>query len=57
MQGDAVKAAMREKVVEKSIEILRSHGKSESEIKEMMLKDFSIGENTLDKLMKSSQSL
>lgn len=55
MQGNTVRDTLREEIVKKSIQILRSHKKSESEIKEMMLKDFSIDENSLNKLLKSTQ--
>jgi len=42
---------MREEIVGKSIQILRSHGKGADEIKAMMLRDFSIEENVLDDLL------
>lgn len=48
-----LKSILREGVVEKSIQILRSHGKSDNEIKEMMLKDFAITEKSLDRIMKA----
>lgn len=51
MQGK--RDALREEIVKRSIQILRSHGKGENEIKEMMLKDFSIGEDVLEHLLKS----
>lgn len=52
MQGNTIRDTLREEIVCKSIQILRSHGKSEKEIREMMLKDFSIEEKTLDSLLK-----
>lgn len=53
MTHDNLKNILREGVVEKSIQILRSHGKSDNEIKEMMLKDFAITEKNLDQIMKA----
>lgn len=54
MVHDNLKNILREAVVEKSTQILRNHGKSDSEIKEMMLKDFAITEKTLDQIMKAT---
>lgn len=51
MLHDSIKDKARAGIVEKSIEILRAHGKDEKEIKEMMLKDFSIKEETLNELL------
>lgn len=51
MLHDSIKDKARARIVEKSIEILRAHGKDEKEIKEMMLKDFSIKEETLNELL------
>ena len=53
MTHDNLKNILREGVVEKSIQILRSHGKSDNEIKEMMLKDFAITEEKSDQIMKT----
>lgn len=53
MTHDNLKNTLREGVVEKSIQILRNYGKSDNEIKEMMLKDFAIAEKNLDQLMKT----
>lgn len=52
--NDSIRNVCRIGIVEKSIQILRAHGKSDVEIRSMMLKDFSIGEETLDKLLKAS---
>lgn len=51
MQSETIRDMMREEIVGKSIQILRSHGKSDEEIKEMMLKDFSISETALDEIL------
>lgn len=51
MSHDSIKDMLREGIVGKSIEILRAHGKCDEEIKEMMLKDFSIKEETLIELL------
>lgn len=51
MQDNTIKDILREGVVIKSIQILRNHGKSDEEIKNMLLKDFSISEEALDKLL------
>ena len=56
MQGNTIRDTLREEIVCKSIQILRSHGKSEKEIREMMLKNFSIEEKTLDSLLKFTPS-
>lgn len=48
-----LKNILREGVVEKSIQILRNHGKSDSEIKGMMVKDFAITEKKVDQIMKT----
>ena len=53
MTHDNLKDIFREGVVEKSIQILRKHGKSDSEIREMMLRDFAITEKNLDQIMKA----
>lgn len=52
MQRNTIRDTLREEIVGKSIQILRSHGKSEKEIRDMMLKDFSIEEKALDNLLK-----
>ena len=41
MPEGTVRDMLRREIVGKSIQILRSHGKSDDEIKEMMLNDFS----------------
>lgn len=53
MKHNNLKNMLREGVVKKSIQILRNRGKSDSEIKEMMLKDFAITEKNLDQIMKA----
>lgn len=51
MQESAVKDTFRGEIVGKSIQILRSHGKSNTEIREMMVKDFSISEKELNRML------
>lgn len=46
---------MRRKIVERSVQILREHGKSDGEIRVMMLKDFRISESALDEIMERSR--
>lgn len=53
MQSDAVRDQMRRVIVEKSVQILREHGRSDEEIREMLLKDFQIDEDTLAEIMKT----
>ena len=53
MTHDNLKNILREGIVEKSIQILRNHGKDDNEIKEMMLKDFAITEEKSDQIMKT----
>lgn len=55
-QDNTVKNGLRRKIIEKSISILRSHGKSDEEIKEMMLQDFSISETTLIELLNAKNN-
>lgn len=50
-KSESMRGILRNSVVEKSITILRNHGKSDNEITEMMLKDFSIEREELDKLL------
>lgn len=52
MSQDNRKDRAREGIVMKSIQILRAHGKSDEEIKKMMLKDFSIKEDILEELLR-----
>ena len=51
MQNGTSRDIFRKEIISKSIQILQRHGKSEKEIKEMMLKDFSIQEENLDMLL------
>jgi len=55
MLQDDMKNWAREGIVKKSIQILRTHGKSDEEIKQMMLKDFLINEEVLDELLKATK--
>lgn len=55
MQNDTVRDMFRENIVSKSIQILQNHGMNDDEIKAMMLKDFSISEESLDMLFKEAQ--
>ena len=56
MQASAVKDMFHGDIVRKSIQILRSHGKSDKEIKEMMSQDFSISEAALDELLNAKKN-
>lgn len=51
MKPDPIREQMRLGIVEKSIEVLRRHGKSEDEIRAMMRNCFHIGEKALQELM------
>lgn len=51
MQHDTVRNQMRQGIVEKSVQILRSHGKSDEEIRSMILDDFCIEEKVLDEIL------
>lgn len=55
MEHDNLRDTFREGIVEKSIQILRAHGRNDNEIKKMILKNFSIKENVLDNLLKISR--
>ena len=50
-----VKDIIRKEVVIKSIDILRSHEKTDEEIKSMMLKDFSINDKVIEELLKAEK--
>lgn len=51
MQADAIRSRIRQKIAEKSIQILRRHGKSDKEIRSVILHDFQIEENVLDGIL------
>lgn len=51
MQQDMIKDQMRQGIVEKSVQILRNHGKSDEEIRSMILNDFRIEEKVLDEIL------
>lgn len=53
VQYDTIKSTLRKGIIEKSIQILRTHGNSETEIKSMLSKDFSISEEELSELLKT----
>lgn len=56
MQNDTTRDILRKGIVGKSIQILRTHGKSDAEIKSMMLKDFSISEKALEELLETEKN-
>lgn len=51
MQHDTIRDQMRRGIVEKSVQILRGHGKSNEEIRSMILNDFRIEEKVLDEIL------
>lgn len=51
MQSDNIKGQARQRIVEKSVQILRRYGKSNKEIRSMILHDFHIEEKALDKIL------
>lgn len=51
MQRDTIRDQMRRGIVEKSVQILRSHGKSDDEIRSMILNDFRIEEKVHDEIL------
>ena len=51
MPRDTTRDQMRRGIVEKSVQILRSHGKSDEEIRSMILNDFHIEEKVLDEIL------
>lgn len=53
MRHDTARDTLRKGIVGKSIQILRTHGKCDSEIKSMVLKDFSISEQEFTELLKT----
>lgn len=55
MEPDKIRDQMRRGVVEKSIEILRRHGKSDKEIRAMISSDFRIDEESLSELLKKGR--
>lgn len=56
MKNEDLTDVFREGIVSKSIGILRSHGKSDDEIKAMMIKDFSLDEEMIDRLLREADS-
>lgn len=53
MRHDAIRDQMRRGIVEKSVQILRGHGKSDEEIRSMILNDFPIEEKVLDEILRA----
>lgn len=51
MDNNSIKNMLREEIVGKSIQILRNHKRSDKEIREILLKDFSISKDALDRLL------
>lgn len=51
MQHDTIRDQMRRGIVEKSVQILRGHGKSDEEIRSMILNNFHIEEKVLDEIL------
>lgn len=51
MQHDTIRDQMRRGIVEKSVQILRGHGKSDEEIRSLILNDFAIEEKVLDEIL------
>lgn len=51
MQHDTIRDQMRRGIVEKSVQILRGHGKSDEEIRSTILNDFHIEEKVLDEIL------
>lgn len=48
--------SMREKIVEKSIAILRSYEMNDDDIKKMLMKDFLVSSETIDRFLKAGSS-
>lgn len=55
MEHNNLKDVLREGIVEKSVQILRAHGKDDTEIKATILKDFSISEKSLDRILSNNK--
>lgn len=51
MQSNDIKSSLKEGVVKRSIGIMRNNGMSDKKIKEKMMEDFSLDEETIDKLL------
>lgn len=49
--SETARGQMRRGIVEKSIQILRRHGKSSGEIRSIILRDFQINEEALNELL------
>ena len=50
--NDDLKVALKEEIISKSIDVLRNHGTRDEEIKIMMMENFSLDEETADRLIK-----
>ncbi|MCM1500511.1 MAG: hypothetical protein NC124_18775 [Clostridium sp.] len=55
IKNESMKDMLRKGIVEKSVEILRRHGKKDDEIRKMMQHDFSISETVLDAILKNKR--
>lgn len=50
-RSGSIRDQARRGIVEKSVQILREHGKSDEVIRSMMRRDFHIGEAELDEIL------
>ena len=55
MQDRPLKERLRSEIVQRSIGILRAHGKKDAEIREMLRKDFSLSDAALDDLLRAEE--
>lgn len=55
MKHEIIQNQFRNGIIEKSIVILRRQGLNDNEIRKMLLKDFSISEKNLDKILKADK--
>jgi len=51
MKKDEIKSSLREGVVIRSIQIMRSQGLSDEKIKEKMMQSFSLDEETINSIL------
>lgn len=57
MKENEIKNIFREEIIKKSIGTLRSHGKSDDEIKEILSKNFSQGKEKIDELINETRTV
>lgn len=56
IKKESIQGMLRNEIVEKSVEILRRHGKKDGEIRKMMLYNFSVSETALNAILEGKHT-